>query len=94
MDFSDEELNLIEELGSTAMTIPNVAKILQVPELDFELEYSQPMSQARTRYLAGFLRLEAELHKSVKESAMQGSNPAQQLMQRYIDEVKNTQNDG
>lgn len=93
MNFSNEELDLIEELGSTAMNIQAVAKIMQVSEVDFELEYSQPMSQVRIRYLAGLLRLEAELHKSVKESAIQGSNPAQQLMQRYIDEVKNSTTD-
>ena len=90
MNLSDEELQQIEEFASIAFPLDDIAVILQVNPEDLRAAYSKQSSDVRNRYCAGLLRLKAELHKSIKESALQGSNPAQQLMQRFLDEIKNT----
>lgn len=93
MNLSDEELQQIEEFASIALPLSDIAVILQVDPEELRAAYSEQSNAVRKRYCAGSLRLKAELHKSIKESALQGSNPAQQLMQKFLDEIKNTQDE-
>ena len=90
MNLSDEELQQIEDFASIALPLADIAVILQVNPEELRAAYSEQSNAVRDRYCAGLLRLKAELHKSIKESAIQGSNPAQQLMQKFLDEIKNT----
>lgn len=89
MILSDKQLQEIEEFGNIALPLADVAIILMVPEQELAAAYAEPDSQVKMRYCAGFLRLKASLRKSISDSALQGSNPAQNLMQRYIDEIEN-----
>lgn len=91
MQLSEADLTQLEEFGSIALPLADVAVILQVNLDELHAACSEPTSPEYQRYQAGFLRLKAELRKSIKESAIQGSNPAQNLMIRFVDEIENTQ---
>jgi len=89
MKLSEADLQQLEEFGSIALPLSDVAVILQVNPEELHAACSEPTSLEYQRYQAGFLRLKAELRKSIKDSAIQGSNPAQTLMIRFIDEIDN-----
>lgn len=90
MKLSEADLNQLEEFGSIALPLTDIAVILQVNPDELQTACSEPTSLEHQRYQAGFLRLKAELRKSIKDSAIQGSNPAQSLMIRFIEEIENT----
>lgn len=90
MKLSEADLQQLEEFGSIALPLDDVAVILQVNPEELHAACSEPTSLEHQRYNAGFLRLKSELRKSIKDSAIQGSNPAQNLMIRFIDEIENT----
>ena len=90
MKLSEADLNQLEEFGSIALSLADIAVILQVNPDELQTACSEQTSLEHQRYQAGFLRLKAELRKSIKDSAIQGSNPAQNLMIRFIDEIENS----
>lgn len=93
MKLSEADLLQLEEFGSIALPLDDVAVILQVNPEELHAACSEPTSLEHQRYNAGFLRLKAELLKSIKESATQGSNPAQTIMIRFIEQIENAKKD-
>lgn len=90
---NNEKLTEISELASLAFAPVEIACVLQVDIEDFVENCKNPFSEIGRAYLAGKLKVEAEVRKAVFLLSKQGSGPAQILAMKYlkkqeIDELK------
>lgn len=90
MIYTDEILKNIEELASLAFSPQEISIIIEVKDMDAFI--SDCKTVGTLPYFAfnkGFLKLSAEIRQSIKESAIQGSNPAQNIMLKFIEITNN-----
>lgn len=80
MNYTEEELVLIEELGGLFFSSKEISIILEIPDDILSSEIKLETGEAYNRYKKGWLTNEIKLRKSILESALNGSNPAQVLM--------------
>ncbi len=80
MEFSDKELQTIEELASLFFSLKDIAIVLEKDPDEFaaliNLEEGLPYSM----YKKGWIASEIEIRKSLLESATNGSSPAQEMI--------------
>lgn len=83
MYFSEEQLNIIEEMAYRLFEPYKIAINLEVDEYDFIDQINQP-SEARKAFYKGIIRHEMELREQIIKAALNGSNPAQdQLLKMF-----------
>ena len=91
MNLTEEQLDEIyaevQEMAGLFFSPEDIAVNLGYNE-DQTLDFVQAVElklglQIVTAYLSGRLKSEIELRKSIKQAALNGSNPAQQMMLNY-----------
>lgn len=87
MQFTNEQLDLIEKLGAALFSVKDTAIVLQLPEVELRKEIANTSSSAHARYYKGKLLTELELRESIIALAKRGSNPAQKML---LDILQNT----
>ena len=88
MNLSEEQLSMVEEMAGLFFSPDYIAVNLQLSEDDSVYFYnsvvlkntSEPASIA---YFKGWLESEISLRRAIKQSAMNGSSPSQQMMINY-----------
>ncbi len=88
MQLNQEQLDTVEELAGLFYTPHQIATILQVPVMAFELEMENTQSVLYITYNTGYFTADVALRKSVKKVALMGNSPAQTLLQKLIDQNK------
>jgi len=93
MNLNEEQLNEVEELAGLFFSPEEIAVNL---ELDEEwTEYVVAAVECKSTnvpfvasYIRGRLSTEIELRKAIRQSAMNGSSPSQQMMLNYLKESR------
>lgn len=85
---TEENLNMLEELGKCQMPLEKVALIVQVPAEELSRLMSDTNSDAYKRYMRGKLLAEFEVRKTIYNLAIQNSSQAQELWLKLRDELK------
>lgn len=88
MNLSKEQLEEVERLAGLFYPPKIIASNIEVDEEDFEILIKSKTGDAYSAYIKGWLRSDFELRKSIMNSALNGSNPAQQQMCEYQKEFR------
>ena len=88
MSLTEEQLNEVEEMAGLFFSPGEIALNLEFSEEQsegFKLAVQTKMMDVRIvrAYFKGWLTTEVELRKAIKQSALNGSSPSQQMMQTY-----------
>jgi hypothetical protein len=89
MHFSEEQYKTIEEMAGLFFSPEDIADNLGLSGEDSETFQSMielKSSDAYISYRRGRLRTEAEMRTAIKNAAMNGSSPAQNLMMTFYKE--------
>ncbi|MFZ4413886.1 MAG: hypothetical protein ACOYOV_12450 [Bacteroidales bacterium] len=89
MSYEENELKMIEELAGLFFKAEDIAVVLEIDPQEFSCEIKLGESEAAKVFARGWLNSERELRKSVYESAINGSNPAQLIMLEFNKNNKN-----
>lgn len=92
MKLTNEQLDALEKMGAAFLTVKECAIALEVDVAEFSSIMEDETSDAFKRYCKGVLNEKIKHINSVKELSFRGSSPAQQMLQKYIDNlnIKNT----
>lgn len=88
MHLSEEQLEIIEQMGYRLFTPEMVAINIEVDEDVFLEEITIPGTDARIAYYKGVIRQEMELREAIIKAAGNGSNPAQEQLIKMINQLK------
>lgn len=93
MNLSEEQLSEIEEMAGLFFSPEDVSLNLGLNEEETEsfvsaIECKNTKNPFVAAYMRGRLITEIELRKSIKQSASNGSNPAQQMMLNFQKESR------
>lgn len=80
MNLSDAQLEMVEDLAGLFYTPKEIAIILEVDPEAFCTQIAAESGNTFKAYSTGYYRADIELRKSITESALQGSSPAQGLL--------------
>jgi hypothetical protein len=85
MHLSGEQLKEVEMMASLFFSVEEIAVNLEIREVDelramFELREGE----AYRAFQRGRLRTEAELRTAIRQAALNGSSPAQQMMISFL----------
>ena len=80
MNYTDEELQSIEDMAALFFSLKDIAIILEKDVEDFTAEINLEEGLAYSRYKKGWIGAEIEVRKSIMESAINGSSPAQVMI--------------
>jgi len=80
MNLNKEELATITELAALFYTPTEIARILEVDTEEFENQIKSEHGEAYKSYYKGYYLSDISLRKSILDSAINGSSPAQTLM--------------
>ena len=88
MNFSQEQLEQTTEMGSLFFSPEQVSLNLELPDQEAELFASSVFLKNTAHplvaaYLQGWLTTDIALRKAIRQSAMNGSSPSQQLLLSY-----------
>ena len=93
MNLNEEQLNEVEELAGLFFSPEDIAVNLELNEE--ETEYFSTAAECKNTkapivaaFIRGRLSTEIELRKAIKQSAMNGSSPSQQMMLNYLKESR------
>ena len=92
MNLTEEQLNEVEELAGLFFSPEEIAVNLELDQE--ETEYFSEAIECKSRayfvkaYYKGRISTEIELRKAIKQSAMNGSSPSQQMMLNYLKETR------
>jgi hypothetical protein len=89
---NDDELQMIEEMGSTGFLPGDIAEVLEVDFNEFMEVFKNTESKIYKTFRKGFLLGLLKLRKRVAKDAEHGSSPAQTLMHKIYDECKYVMN--
>lgn len=84
--FSEEELQMIEDMGATGFFPEEVAEVLQVPVEQFVDIIKKKSGPAYQRYRKGGLLGQMKLRQRIATDAGHGSSPAQTLLKKIYDD--------
>lgn len=87
MNFNEEQLKEIEEMGFLLLTPEQCAINLELSEADFLTELHTKGSAVRRAYYRGHLRQLTQTRMAIITAAHNGSNPAQVELLRMIRNV-------
>lgn len=88
MELTPDQLKTLEQLGSTFISIKECAVILEVEFNKLLLEMKNDKSEAFKAYYRGWHISKHALHKGILKQAERGSNPAQQMMKKILDDAE------
>ena len=88
MHLSEEQLEIIEQMGYRLFTPALVAINIEVDEDEFAEEITIPGTPARKYYYKGVIKQESELREAIIKAAGNGSNPAQEQLIKMLIQLK------
>ena len=93
MNLNEEQLSMVEEMAGLFFPPEMIAVNLELSESDTEFFVNAVIMQnlqadITKAYFKGWLQTEIELRRAIKQSAMNGSSPSQQMMINYKREGK------
>jgi len=80
MNLESTKLEMIEQLAGLFYTPREIAIILEVDPEELDNEVISESGEIYTAYMKGYYKSDVELRKSITESALQGSSPAQAML--------------
>lgn len=88
MNFNEEQLSMVEEMAGLFFPPEMIAINLELDHDEsesfiFGVENKSTYCPIIAAYFKGWLNTEIELRKAIKQSAMNGSSPSQQMMVNY-----------
>ncbi len=88
MNLSEEQLSEVEEMAGLFFSPLEIAINLELDGDDREyfmaaIECKNLNNPIVAAYMRGWLRTEVELRKAIRQSALNGSSPSQQMMMNY-----------
>jgi hypothetical protein len=86
-NLSDQELQMIEEMGATGFVPGEIAEVLEISKDDFIRTFQDPAGEIYRRYRKGYLKAQLELRQRIMKDAKHGSSPAQTLMKKIFDDA-------
>ncbi len=89
MNLTEEQLKGIENMASLFFSAADIAFNIEVDVDDFTELIQTKQGEAYKAYFKGWMNSEKDLRKSILESALNGSSPAQQMMKEYQNKAKN-----
>jgi hypothetical protein len=84
MEFTKEQIAILEDLSGTKYTVKEIAMYFSIPEKELQKEYEDPESLFRYHYDRGILKVKAELDLSRMEAARNGNITAIQILDRRM----------
>ena len=93
MNLNEEQLNEVEELAGLFFSPEDIAVNLELDEEFAEyffeaVEYKSTGVPIVAAFFKGRISTEIELRKAIRQSAMNGSSPSQQMMLNYLKESR------
>lgn len=88
MNWTPEQLQMIEKLGSAWFTMKKCAAVLQVDFQTVQREFRDEKSEAFKAYHRGWYMRELELAEGIQKMAARGSNPAQQMARKILEDAE------
>lgn len=93
MNLNEEQLNEVEELAALFFSPEEIAVNLEMDEEETDyfseaVECKFTGTPIAAAYFKGRISTEIELRKAIKQSAMNGSSPSQQMMLNYLKESR------
>lgn len=89
MNLSKAQLDALEESGYRLLSPALTAINLEVDELELSEEIRMPGTEAHKAYYRGYLRQTISLRDAIIRSAINGSNPAQVELLKFVKAVNN-----
>lgn len=83
-NFSEEQLNQIEEMAYLLISPSLIAVNLGMMEADLRYHLKDETSPVYQAFYRGLLRQKMELHRSIIKAAGNGSNPAQEQLKAMV----------
>lgn len=83
-NFSEEQLNQIEEMAYLLISPTLIAVNLGMMEADLRYHLKDETSPVYQAFYKGLLRQKMELHRSIIKAAGNGSNPAQEQLKAMV----------
>ena len=80
MNLDNVQLEMTEELAGLFYTPKEISNILEVDPEEFENMINSESGNGYKAYMRGYYKSDIELRKSITESALQGSSPAQSML--------------
>lgn len=87
MHLSEEQLEIVEQMGYRLFTPEMVAINIEENEDDFCEQIDIPGTPARKAYFKGVIRQEMELREAIIKAAGNGSNPAQEQLLKLLNKL-------
>jgi len=93
MNLNEAQLNAVEEMAGLFFSPEDIAANLEMDEEDTDhfvsaLESKKMSIPIVAAYLKGWLTAEITLRKAIKQSALNGSSPSQQILLNYQKESR------
>lgn len=88
MQWTKEQIDLLEKLGSAWFSIRKCAAILELDFQTVQRELKDESSVAYKAYYRGWYMSELNLAEGIQKMAARGSNPAQQMARKMLDEAE------
>lgn len=93
MNFSEEQLNEVEEMAGLFFAPEEIAVNLQLSDDETEsfeaaVIFKDTANPLVAAYLCGWMSSEVALRKAIKQSALNGSSPSQQSMLNFQKEAR------
>lgn len=91
---NETQLEELKKLSELFFSIKECALIMEIKESQLRDRINNSETKEHAAYYSGNFRGQARVRKSIIEMAERGSNPAQQLASKYIQdcELKNVKN--
>ncbi len=89
MNYTQEELQTIEDMAALFYSYKDIAIVLEVDVEEFKAQMRLEESDAYSRYQKGWITSDMSIRKSLLESAINGSSPAQMMLMELNKDNKN-----
>ncbi|MGN6477254.1 MAG: hypothetical protein ACTHKV_08510 [Flavipsychrobacter sp.] len=86
LELNEEELQMVEDMGSTGFSPAEIAEVLEIKKAAFEGAFQNQDDDVYKRYRKGFLLGQIKLRQRIMKDASHGSSPAQTLMKKIYDD--------
>jgi hypothetical protein len=85
MHLSEEQLKQVEMMAGLFFSLEEIAQNLEIREVEeFRALFELGEGEAYRAFRRGRLRTEAELRAAIRQAALNGSSPAQQMMISFL----------
>lgn len=80
MNLSEKELEMVSNMAGLFYSYKDIAIMIEVSPDEFEAEMKTESGSVYNAYMTGYLLADIELRKSITQSAINGSSPAQTML--------------